>query len=87
MGYKWKEVQKGVFFGGHKCKDVIKYQNLFLNEIKLLLPYFVEFLEDSIIASKEYLSDYIVGQLEKRLIIIIIHNKNTFSVNDGYKKV
>ena len=61
LGYKWKEVQKRVFFDGHERKDVIEYRETFLNEMKSLLLYFVEFLEDGTMVSKEYLSDCEVG--------------------------
>ncbi len=61
MGYKWKEVQKGVFFDEDKREDVIEYRETFLNEMKLLLPYFVEFLEHGTIVPKEYPDDYKVG--------------------------
>lgn len=36
--------------------------------------------------SQEYPNDYIVSSLDKRLIIIIIYNKNTFSINDSCRK-
>ena len=29
LGYKWKDVQKDVFFNGHKQEDVIEYQEIF----------------------------------------------------------
>ena len=34
LGYKWKDIQKGVFFDGHKHKDVVEYQGIFREEIK-----------------------------------------------------
>ena len=43
LGYKWKEVEKGVFFDSHEREDVVEYRETFLSEIKSLLPYFVEF--------------------------------------------
>lgn len=36
---------------------------------------------------KKYSSDYIIKKSEKRLTIMIIYNKNTFFINNGYKKV
>ena len=57
----WKEIQKGVFFDGHKRKDVIEYRETFLNEIKSLLSYFVEFLEDATMVPKKYPDDFAVG--------------------------
>ena len=61
LGYKWKNVQKGVFFDEHKCKDVVEYWKFFLEEMKALLPYFVKFKEDGIILPKEYSNDCAVG--------------------------
>lgn len=36
LGYKWKEVQKGVFFDGHRREDVVEYRKTFLDKITLL---------------------------------------------------
>lgn len=55
--------------------------------MNLLLPYFIQFSEDSTIVSKEYPNDCIMGRPEKRQMIMIIHNKSTFSANDRRKKV
>ena len=87
LGYKWKEVQKGVFFDGHEREDVIEYRETFLNEMKLLLPYFVEFYEDGTIVPKEYPDDCAVRGPNRRPIIMITHEESTFSANDGRKKV
>ena len=39
LGYKWKEVQKGVFFDGHEREDVVEYRETFLNDVpKVLNP-------------------------------------------------
>ncbi len=58
MRYKWKEIQKRVFFDEHEREEVIEYRETFLNEMKSLLPYFVEFIEDGTIVPKEYSDDY-----------------------------
>ena len=84
LGYKWKDVQKRFFFDGHKRKDVMEYQETFLEEIKSLLPYFVEFEEDGKILPKEYLSHCIIGGLNRRpTIFMITYDQNTFSANDS----
>lgn len=36
---------------------------------------------------KKYLYDYVIDGLDWRLIIIIIHDKSTFSANDNCQKV
>lgn len=61
LGYKWKDVQKGFFFDGYEREDVVEYRRIFLEEMKALLPYIVEFEEDGTILSKEYPDDCTVG--------------------------
>lgn len=76
-----------MFFDGHERKNVIKYRETFLDEIKSLLLYFVEFLKDGAMVLIEYLSNCQVGRLEKIPIIMITYDKSTFSTNDSCKKV
>ena len=61
LGYKWKKVRKGAFFDGHERKDVVEYRETLLNEIKSLLPYFVEFSDDGPMLPKVYSDDCAVG--------------------------
>ena len=35
-----------MFIDGHKREDVLEYRETFLEEMRLLLPYFVEIFED-----------------------------------------
>ena len=37
LGYKWRKVQKGLFFDGHKRKAVVEYRKTFLDKMKSLL--------------------------------------------------
>lgn len=67
-----------MFFDGHKCEDVIEYQEIFVNEIKSLLSYFVDFLKDGIIILKKYPNNCILGSSDQRPIIIIIYDKSIF---------
>ena len=87
LGYKWKDVQKSVFFEGHERKDVVEYRETFLVKMKSLLPYFVEFSNDGSILPKVYLDDYAVGRSDQRPIIMITHDESTFSANDARRKV
>lgn len=50
-----------MFFDGHERDDVVEYKETFLSEMKLHLPYFVEFSNNRSILPKIYLDDYIVG--------------------------
>lgn len=87
LGYKWKKVQKGVFYNRHEQDDIVEYKEKFLEEMKELLPYFVQFGEDGSILPKEYPKDCAVGRLNKRPIIMIKYDKNIFSANDGSRRV
>ena len=87
LGYKWKDVQKGVFFDGHEREDVVEYWKTFLEEMKSLLSYFVQFQDDGTILPKEYPEDCAVGGPNRRPIIMITHNESTFLANDSYRKV
>ena len=60
---------------------MVEYREIFLNKIKSLLSYFVEFSDDGSILLKVYLDDCAMGRLDQRLIIIITHDENTFSIN------
>ncbi len=55
--------------------------------MKALLPYFVEFKEDGTILPKEYPEDCAVGGLDQQPIIMITHDKSTFSTNNSRQKV
>ncbi len=87
LGYKWKDVQKGVFFVGHEREDVVEYRGIVLEEMKALLPYFVKFKEDSTILPKKYPENCAVGSSNRRPIIMITHDKSTFSANNSRRKV
>lgn len=87
MGYKWREVQKGIFFDGHERADVVESRKSFLDKMKSLLPYFVEFSENGLMVSKEYPNDCVVSGPDQRPIIIITNDESTFSANDGRQKV
>lgn len=86
LGYKWKDVQKGVFHNVHEWEDVVEYWETFLEEMKSLLPYLVEFEEDSKILPNEYPSDCAVERSDRQPIIMIIHDKSIFSTNNSGKK-
>lgn len=88
LGYKWKEVQKGVFFDEHEWKDVVEYKKTFPSKMKSLLPYFVEFSNNRSILPKVYPDDCAVGSSNWRLIIMITtHDESTFFANNGCQKV
>lgn len=83
LGYKWQNVQKGVFTDGHERPDVIEYRKTFLADMSALLPYLVEFQEDGSILEKQYPQDCAVNGPNRRPIIMITHDESIFSANDG----
>ena len=85
--YKWKKVQKGVFFDGHEREDVVEYRETFLSKMKSLLPYFVEFSDNGSILPKAYPDNCVVGESDQRSIIMITQYKSTFFANNGRQKV
>lgn len=87
LGYKWKEVQKGVFLDRNKREDLVEYRKTFLNQMKVLLPYFVKFNEDGSILFKVYLEDCRVGGSNKNPIIMITYNESSILANNGRQKV
>lgn len=79
-------LERGFFFDGHEWEEVVEYRETFLEEMKSLLPYFVQFEEDGKILPKEYASDCAIEGPDRRPIIMIIHDESTFSTNDSRKK-
>ena len=83
LGYNWQDVKKGVFLDGHERDDVVQYRQKFLEEMKGLLPYFVEFAEDGSMQDKIYPAGCTVGGPGRRPIVMITHDESIFSANDG----
>lgn len=54
----------------------------FLNTIKNLEPYLMEFEEDELMKIKHYLNDYVIKRYVRRPIIVITNNKCMFSINN-----
>lgn len=61
---------------------MVEYRETFRDKIKALLLYFIEFSKDRSILLKVYPKNCAVGKPNKRSIIIIIHDENTFLTND-----
>jgi hypothetical protein len=83
LGFRWKDIKKGVFIDGHERKDVIQHRETFLHTLHNMLPYMVEFDADGTIQPKEYPLDCCVGGPNRRPIIFITHDESVFSANDG----
>lgn len=57
---------------------MIKYKKIFLDKIKTLFLYFVEFSKNKSILSKVYPKNYVINGPNKKLIIIITYYKSIF---------
>lgn len=62
---------------------MLEYQTQFLKKLKAFGPYLVEFHDDGFIEEKRYFSDCVVNGFNKKLVILITHNENTFLANDN----
>lgn len=62
---------------------MVEYREIFLNEMKSLLPYFVEFFDDGSILPKLYSENCTMDNPDQRPIIMITYNESIFFANDG----
>lgn len=61
---------------------MFEYKETFLDKIKVLFPYFIEFSKDGSILPKNYSKNCVVSKSNKKPIIMIIYNKSNFFAND-----
>ena len=61
----------------------LNIEKIFLDEMKKLLPYLVEFSEDRSMILKEYPKNYAVGKSSKQLATMITYNESMLPANDG----
>lgn len=83
LGFEYKEVKKDVFIDGHERPDVVEDCQKFLQKMKDLEPYLVEFESNGVIKPKVYPVDCVVGDYKRQPVIVITHDECTFSANDG----
>lgn len=76
-----------MFIDRYKRENVVEYRKTFVKEIKLFLPYFVEFSKKSSILPKEYPGDCGVGRPDQRPIIMIIYYKSVFLANNRCQNI
>lgn len=87
LGYVYKNIQKDMFMDKYKRSDIVEYHINFLIKMEELKPYMVEFDKDGTMKPKTYPLDCVVKGENKWPIIMITHNKCTFSTNGSVKKV
>lgn len=82
LEFKYKDAEKDVFVDRHEQLNVVKDHENFINTIKDLKPYLVEFKEDGSIKTKNHQDDYTLKGDIYNLIIVITHDECTFSANN-----
>lgn len=83
LGFKWKEVKKGVYNDGHERDDVVGYRKeVFLPFLKSVESRLMEWDENLIPIPTQLVLD---GDIEA--LIIVTHDKYTFNANDGKRFV
>ena len=87
LEFEYKDVNKNVFVNGHKRPNVVDNCEKFLNTMKDLEPYLVEFEEDGSIKIKNYPDNCAIRGDIHCFVIVITHDKCTFSANNGIRKV
>lgn len=76
-----------MFIDGYKQLDVVEDCKIFLNKIKNLKPYIIEFNKDGTIKPKIYPWNCTVEGNNWQPIIMITHNECIFFANNKIKKV
>ena len=86
LGYKYKEVKKGIYKDGHEREDVVTYrQQEFLPILEDLKPFMVTWeLDAEGKPQMIYPQDLPLGQ---RPIVLVTHDESTFDSNDGRRYV
>jgi len=90
MGYKFRDVHKGVYKNGHERSDVVQYrQEHFLPALKALEDGIVRW---ELVHSEEGEALEIIlypANLPPgiRPIVLVVHDESTFNANDGRSKI
>lgn len=82
LGFVYNNIKKDIFIDKHKRPNVVENCKKFLNIMKDLEPYLVKFEEDRSMKTKKYLDNCAIGKYKGCFVIIIIHNKYIFFVNN-----
>lgn len=76
-------MHKDAFINEYKRSNVIKDCENFLKKIEELKPYMIKFKKNVVIKTKIYIFDCKEKRLNLCPIIIIIHDKCIFSINNS----
>lgn len=84
---KYKNVNKDGFVDRYKCPDIVDNCQKFLRIMKDLKQYLVEFGEDGSIKTKDYSDNCGVDTNIRQPVILIIHNKCIFFMNNKIQRI
>jgi hypothetical protein len=73
-------------FVGHERVDVVADRVQFLNRMKELEPYLVEFDSAGRVLEKKFPDDCEDGGSRRRPVVLITHDESVFSANDGKRQ-
>lgn len=73
-------------YNGYQKFNIVKHHKKFIKKKEKLKLYIVKLKENSTIKIKIYLFNYIIRDNNQKSIILIIHNKYIFFVNNGIGK-
>ena len=82
LRYEYKDVYKDVVINRHEQPYIVEDQKTFLNKMEELKLYIVESDKNGAMKTQAYSSNCAVGGNYWQPIIVITHNKCTFSTND-----
>jgi hypothetical protein len=77
MGFKWSEVQKGIYFDGHKSKETVEYRE------QVFFPKWFECVKRMPEWNQDGSFTVPVWGFGEKLIIPVAHNEATYCANDG----
>lgn len=77
LGFRYKDIKKGVYMDGHERPDVVAYRNSFTAKLAELEPLIVQYDENGTIIPKTTLPE------NTKQLVFCTHDKSTFSANDS----
>lgn len=79
MGYRYRDIRKGIFLDGHERSDVIEYRQIFVRTISDLESLIVEYDINGNMIEKSPMPG-------ERLCVLMAHDESTFSANDARRQ-
>lgn len=79
MGYRYRNIRKGIFLDGHEREDVTIYRQEFIQILTQLQPLIVEYDNNGIMIEKSPMRG-------ERLRVLMAHDESTFSANNARRQ-